>query len=125
MKKRIFVSFAMEDETLKQLFCGQAKNAKVPYEFIDMSVKQPWDSSWKTNCKLRIKSCDAMIVLVSENTENADGAIWEINCAKDLGLKIRGIYIKNGSILNKPSEMFGILCEEWTWENVKDFIEKA
>ena len=95
MKKRIFVSFAMEDETLKQLFCGQAKNAKVPYEFIDMSVKQPWDSSWKTNCKLRIKSCDAMIVLVSENTENADGAIWEINCAKDLGLKIRGIYIKN------------------------------
>ena len=90
-----------------------------------LEVKQPWDSSWKTNCKLRIKSCDAMIVLVSENTENADGAIWEINCAKDLGLKIRGIYIKNGSILNKPSEMFGILCEEWTWENVKDFIEKA
>ena len=55
MKKRIFVSFAMEDETLKQLFCGQAKNAKVPYEFIDMSVKQPWDSSW--NKELRCNDC--------------------------------------------------------------------
>ncbi|MGU9940264.1 TIR domain-containing protein [Empedobacter brevis] len=123
MKKRIFVSFAMEDETSKLLFCGQAKNTRVPYEFVDMSVKKPWDSSWKTNCKTRIKGCDAMIVLISENTRNADGAIWEINCAKELGLRVRGIYIKNGNINNKPSEMYGILSEAWTWENVKNFIE--
>ena len=64
-----------------------------------------------------------MIVLISENTRKADGAIWEINCAKELGLKVRGIYIKNGNINNKPSEMYGILCEAWTWENVKNFIE--
>ena len=76
MAKRIFVSFAIEDETTKNLFTGQAKNAKVPYEFVDMSVKQPWDEKWKTNCRTRIKGCDGMIVLVSKNLKNASGALW-------------------------------------------------
>ncbi len=123
MNKRVFVSFAMEDEVTKKLFCGQAKNTRVPYEFIDMSVKQPWDSSWKTNCKIRINSCDAMIVLISENTKNADGALWEIKCGKELGLKIIGIYIKSGNMSNKPAEMYGVNCQSWTWENVKNFID--
>jgi hypothetical protein len=123
MAKRIFVSFAIEDETKKNLFTGQAKNAKVPYEFVDMSVKQPWDEKWKTNCRTRIKGCDGMIVLVSKNLKNASGALWEIKCGKEEGLKILGIYIDGASFNDKPTEMNGILCKTWTWDNVKEFIE--
>ena len=36
--KRVFVAFAIEDETTKILFTGQAKNKNVPYDFIDMSI---------------------------------------------------------------------------------------
>ena len=122
MKKRIFVSFAMEDEISKMLFCGQAKNTRVTYEFVDMSVKTPWDSSWKTNCKTRIKGCDAMIVLISENTRKADGAIWEINCAKELGLKVRGIYIKNGNINNEGAiEFMNWITSEKGQSLIKEF----
>ncbi len=41
--KRVFVAFAIEDETKKILFTGQAKNKNVLFDFVDMSVKQPWD----------------------------------------------------------------------------------
>ncbi len=119
--KRIFVAFAMEDVNIKILFTGQAKNERVPYDFTDMSVKNPWDSQWKTNCRSRIKGCDGMIVLVSKNLKNAAGAIWEINCAKEEKIPIIGIYIGGASIWDKPSDLNGIECYPWTWENVKKF----
>lgn len=121
--KRVFVAFAIEDETTKILFTGQAKNAKVPYEFVDMSIKKPFDSQWKTNCRTRIKGCDGMIILVSKNSKKADGQLWEIKCGKEEGLKQIGIYIDGATFLNKPDEMSGIACKIWTWDNVKDFIE--
>ncbi len=119
--KRIFVAFAIEDEVTKNLFTGQAKNELVPYDFTDMSVKQPWDNEWKTNCRRRIKGCDGMIVLLSKNLKNASGALWEIKCAKEEGVPILGIYIKGGSINDKPVELSGVICKEWTWPNVKSF----
>ena len=73
MPKRIFTSFAIEDKTLRDLFIGQARNKKVPYELVDMSVKEPWDSQWKTNWRTKIKGCDGVIVLVSKNLKNAEG----------------------------------------------------
>lgn len=122
-KKRVFIAFAKEDEITKNLFSGQAKNASVPYEFVDMGVKKPWDSQWKTNCRTRIKGCHGMIILVSKNTKKADGQLWEINCGKEEELKQIGIYIDGASILDKPSEMSGMACKSWTWDNVKEFID--
>lgn len=46
-----------------------------------MSVKDPWDYAWKTNCRRKIKGCDGMLIIVTKNTKNADGQLWEINCA--------------------------------------------
>ena len=123
MKKRVFVSFAMEDLTNKNLFCGQAKNTLVPYEFVDMSVKTPWDEMWKTNCRARIKSCSGMIVLISSKTKYASGAIWEIKCGIEEGLKVHGIYIKDGNFFNKPHELNNINCEPWNWLHVQRFID--
>ena len=121
--KRVFIAFASEDETTKILFTGQSKNAKVTYEFIDMSIKEPYDAKWKTNCRTRIKGCDGVIALISKNTKTAEGELWEIDCAKDEKIPLTGIYIKGGAYIDKPTNMYGILCKEWTWDNVKEFIE--
>jgi hypothetical protein len=122
-QKRVFVSFAIEDRLSKFLFTGQAKNASVPYKFVDMSVKQPWDSEWKKKCETRIKGCDGVIVLVSKNLKDARGACWEIKCARKNNITIRGIYIDGATSRDKPDELDGVLCKEWTWANVKAFIE--
>lgn len=120
---RIFVAFAIEDETTKVLFTGQAKNEKVPYDFVDMSVKEPWSTDWKSKCRTKIKGCDGAFVLVSKNLKNASGALWEIDCIKEEGIPLRGIYIKEATYLDKPDNLYGIVCKDWTWANVKEFID--
>ena len=113
--KRIFVAFAIEDEKTKILFTGMAKNEKVPYDFTDMSVKTAWDESeWKKNCRIRIKGCDGLIVLVSKNIKNATGALWEVACAIEEKVPVIGIYIDGGTILDKPTALAGVSCYEWT-----------
>lgn len=122
--KRIFISFAIEDETLRDFLVGQAKNKNSPFVFTDMSVKKPWDSSWKTNCRTKIKGCDGVLIIVTKNSKNADGQLWEINCAKEESVPIRGLY---GSADNRPAalpkELEGVRVVSWTWDNIKSWID--
>lgn len=120
---RIFVSFAIEDENIKTLFTGQAKHDKVPYEFVDMSVKKPWDTQWKINCRSRIKGCHGVFVLITENLKDADGAIWEVECAKEEKIPILGVYIGKATFLDSPSELLGIKKIAWTWAGIKEFVD--
>ena len=124
MAKRIFTSFAIEDKTERDLFVGQAKNKRVPYELIDMSVKQPWSSSWKSNCRARIKSCSGFIVLITKHLEQAEGAIWEIKCAKEEGIPILGVYMKGCSIIHCPNELIGLKKINWNWDDISNFVNK-
>lgn len=122
MAKRIFTSFAIEDKTTRDLFVGQARNEKVHYELVDMSVKEPWSDSWKTRCRTKIKGCHGVIVLISKHLKSADGAIWEIKCAKQEGIPILGVYMKGCGILDTPSELNGIKKVTWTWANIGEFV---
>ncbi len=64
IKKRVFISFAIEDEQYRDYLVKQAKDERSPFTFVDMSVKQPWDEKiWKQKCRSKIKSCNGMIVL--------------------------------------------------------------
>lgn len=120
--KRIFTSFAIEDKVMRTLFVGQAKLQEVPYDIVDMSVKKPWDSAWKTNCRARIKSCDGVVVLITKNLKNADGAIWEINCAKEEGIPLLGVYMIGASSSDAPAELFGTKKIAWTWDGIAEFV---
>lgn len=122
MAKRIFTSFAIEDERIRDLFVGQARHDKVPYDLVDMSVKEPWSSEWKTRCRTKIKGCDGVVVLISKNLKKADGALWEIKCAKEEGIPILGVYMTGCNILDSPDEMNGIKKVTWTWANIADFV---
>lgn len=123
-KKRVFISFAIEDETLRNLLVGQARNDNSPFEFVDMSVKQPWDSEWKKKCRSKIKSCDGVLVIVTKNTKNATGQLWEVSCAKEEAVLRRGIW---GSATDRPSSLpsdfEGVRVVNWTWENIKSWLD--
>jgi hypothetical protein len=122
-KNRIFTSFAIEDKASRDLLVGQARNEDSPFEFVDMSVKQPWDSSWKTNCRVKIKGCDGTIALISRNTARAEGQLWEIQCSKAEGIPVLGIYIQsNNRPTVLPTELNDIRVVNWTWANISNFI---
>ena len=122
--KRIFISFAVEDTKYRDFLVGQSRNNQSPFEFFDMSVKEPWDDSWKTRCRTKIKGCDGFIALISKNTYRADGARWEILCADQEQVPIMGIYCNSD---DKPSlippEMNKYLIKNWTWDNIYRFIQ--
>ena len=120
--KRIFTSFAIEDQWARDMLRGQSRNESSPFEFIDMSVKEPWDNAWKTKCRTRIRGCHGMIIFVSKNTKNADGQLWEIKCAKEECIPTLGIYVEK-MLSSLPSELSGIKVVKWTWENIENFLK--
>lgn len=123
MAKRVFISFAIEDEAYRNFLVGQAQNKRSPFDFIDMSVKEPWSDKWKTRCRTRIKGCDGVIALVSKNTLRADGQLWEVKCAKEEGVPIRGIYVSaDNRPASLPKEFEGVRVVGWTWDNISNFI---
>src|SRR5687767_3474345 len=90
--KVIFIAFAIEDERQRDFLKGQSLHPRAPFEFIDMSVKEPYDSNWKDRVRTRIRRSDGVIVLVSKNSLTSSGQKWEIQCAKEEGKPIRGIW---------------------------------
>ena len=90
--KTIFIAFAIEDERQRDFLKGQSLLTKSPFEYIDMSVKQPYDTEWKDRVITRIRSSDGVVVLVSKNSLNSSGQKWEIQCAKEEGKEILGLW---------------------------------
>lgn len=125
MSKRVFISFAVEDKNIRTMLSGQSRHEKTPFEFVDMSVKKPWDRAWKTECRKRIKRCHGMIVLITKNTKNAEGVHWEIKCAREEGLPIMAMYANNDAKKYPlPKELKGVRIHNWSWANINKFVDK-
>lgn len=120
---RIFISFAVEDAKYRDMLKGQAHNERSPFEFVDMSVKEPWDTQWKTRCRSKIKGCDGVIALLSKKTWDAEGARWEMKCAVEEGIPIIGVYIHKDDKGAIPPELKGKKVIEWTWAGIKQFLD--
>jgi len=121
--KRIFIGFAVEDKQYRDLLRGQSKLGDCPIEYTDYSVKEPWSSAWKTECRKRIKGCTGVIALISKNTKNADGARWEIQCAVEEGVPVLGVHIFKDDD-DVPPELAGKTVIRWTWPGIGNWINK-
>ncbi len=118
-KKVIFVAFAIEDESIRNMIKGQSLNTKSPFEYIDMSVKEAYDEEWKKRVRTRILRSDGVLVIVSKNSLTSSGQKWEIQCAKDEGKKVRGIWAYKEDRTN----LHGVNTMVWTWDNIADWID--
>jgi len=118
-KKVVFIAFAIEDETQRDFLKGQSLHPRAPFEFIDMSVKEPYDSNWKDRVRTRIKRSDGVIVLVSKNSLKSSGQKWEITCAKEEKRTIRGIWAYS----NDRTDLEGVKTYVWSDDNINNFID--
>lgn len=124
--KRIFISFAIEDKFLRDFLVGQKRNDNIAIDFIDYSVKEPWSTSWKTNCRVRIKSCNGVIGIITRNTPLADGQLWELKCAYEEAiptLLIHGYADAGKRLTIKPVEIAGKLIKDWSVDNISSFLK--
>jgi hypothetical protein len=118
-KKVIFIAFAIEDERQRDFLKGQSLHSRAPYEFVDMSVKEPYDNAWKDRVRTRIRRSDGVIALVSKNSLKSGGQKWEIACAKEEKKRIRGIW----AYTDDRTNLDGVNTFVWSDKNISDFID--
>jgi hypothetical protein len=117
--KIVFVAFAMEDERQRDFLKAHTRHPRAPFEFVDMSVKQPYDDNWKDHVRTGIRRSNGVIALVSRNTLTSSGQKWEIQCAKEEGKPLRGIWAYVHDRTNVP----GVATYVWGDKNISDFID--
>lgn len=114
MARNVFLSFAMEDRDLVNLFRGQAKSSRSDLVFRDYSVKEPFERAWKTNAGRLIGMCSATICLVGPSTWRSDAVDWEIRKSADLGKRLLAVNLKPG-IKRRPAALreLGVPTVQW------------
>src|ERR1700722_11999342 len=79
MAPRAFISFEMEDKWARDFLIQHARDSRNDIEFVDYSVQDPFDISWKTQCKDRIGKSKGSIVLIGPTTSKSSAVLWEID----------------------------------------------
>lgn len=118
-RRTIFVAFAMEDERQRDFLKGQSLNTRSPFEYVDMSVKEAYASAWKEKVRTRIRRSDGVIALISDNSLRSSGQKWEIQCAREEGKQVLGIW----AYKDDQTNIAGVRTVSWTWRSIEDFID--
>ena len=118
-KKTVFVAFAKEDERQRDFLKAQSLNTNSPFEYIDMSVKEAYDSEWKKHVLTRIRRSNGVIALVSKNSITSSGQKWEIECAREEKKKVLGVW----AYTNDRTNLVGVNTVVWTWPAIEKFID--
>lgn len=118
-EKIVFIAFAIEDQRQRDFLKGQSLSPRAPYSFVDMSVKEPYQTEWKKKVRTRILRSHGVIVLVSENSLTSAGQKWEIQCAKEEDRPIRGIW----AYTDDRTNLAGVNTVVWSDANISNFID--
>lgn len=118
-RKSVFVAFAIEDERQRDFLKGQSLHTRSPFEYIDMSVKEPYAVDWKDKVRTRIRRCDGVIALISKSSLASGGQKWEIQCAREEGRKVLAIWAYRDDL----TTVHGLSVQAWTWDGIATFID--
>ena len=81
----IFVSFEFDkDQDLKNSFYRQAEQ-QTEHRIANCSLNESYpDEAWKDQARNSIRECDAVVVLIGQDTHDASGVIVETDMARSL-----------------------------------------
>ncbi len=64
-----------------------------------------------------------MIAMITNNTANADGQLWEVRAALQEGVPLLGVYAtQDNRPYSLPAEFRHVRVVDWTWANISSFI---
>ena len=124
---RAFISFDAEnDEDLRNLLVGQAKNPDSPFEIADWSVKEELSGDWKEKVQQKIKRVNQVIVICGENTNTATGVSVEVKIAREEGKPYFLLWGHKSKTCRKPTAAKqSDKIYKWTWDNLNSLIGGA
>jgi len=124
---RAFISFDFDgDKDSKELFAGQAKNSKTPFDIQDWSSKYSLlQSQWEEEIKGKISKCHMLIVLVGTKMHSATGVVKEIGFAKDQDVPIFGVYVGSASTSTTlPDGLARSRVVAWEWDKIATKVDE-
>jgi len=124
--RNAFISFHIEDETVVNLLRHQAKDNQFGIHFRDYSIKEPFDSAWKTNCRMRIEQTSATIVMIGPETAKREAVSWEIEETLRQGKKVIGVRINKYRNDPIPRPLIDHNCPviEWNLAKISKLLEE-
>ena len=113
----IFVSFEFDkDKDLKNNFYEQAKR-NTQHRIHNCSLHETYpDENWKNKARAAIRECDVVVVLIGQDTHNAQGVMVETNMASSFGKPIIQVRPRK-----RPYQGLTHLKEPipWRWPTIK------
>lgn len=120
---RAFISFEMEDKWARDFLVQQARDKKNDIEFYDYSVKDPFDSKWKTECAKRIALTKGTIVLVGPTASKSEAVLWEIAETTRQDQYIFGIQINKDKTHPIPTGLPSTNVIRWDFEQIVSWLK--
>lgn len=117
-RPRAFISFEMEDRWARDFLVQQAKDSSNDIQFVDYSVQNPWDTSWKTQCKLRIAQTRGTIVLIGATTFASQAVLWEIEETARQGNYLFGIQTNRDATYILPRGLTSANVIRWNFPSI-------
>jgi hypothetical protein len=122
-RRNVFISFTNEDKPMVELLRGQAQKEDSTVDFIDWSLRAPFES-WKAEyirdgIRERIRQSSLTLVYVSDHAATSKWVNWEIEESVKLEKKVVGIY--QGEIprrLPAAIKKHGITIIPWSHDGI-------
>jgi len=125
---RAFISFDYDNnKNEKELFVGQARNSRTPFNIEDWSSKThlpQWE--WEKLINDKVNKCNMLIVLVGKKTYYATGVEKEIEFANTNNVPVFGVYVDGANTATPlPDGLVRYRTIRWDWEMIADMIDQC
>lgn len=119
---RAFISFQMEDRWARDFLKEHVRSPNNDVRFVDYSVQNPFDSSWKTQCKLRIAQTKGTIVLIGPTTYQSKAVEWEIRETVNQEHYMFGVQISSGKTHRIPNGLPPSNVVRWDFTQIAGWL---
>lgn len=116
---RLFLACAPSDLKYAEIIVAKARHERLPIAFDTFSEGRATDVSWQLECRRRIRGTRALIAILSPRTRMSPRAVWQVQCARDVGVPVVAISVAFGgeapesdAILD-PDSVLG-----WKWKTM-------
>lgn len=129
-RRRLFISFDVDDKPQVQGFRLMARNPNVDVDFYDGSLQSPVNSDRSSYIKQVLREmmnrCSVVVCLIGNGTAWSEWVDWELRAGRELGKGLCGVRLK-GSRGRVPAALAEVSAPVagWDTEGIVRVIESA
>ena len=113
----------IRDRPLVDLFRGQVRNKNTDLDFIDFSLRVPFNSKnaeyIRRGIRERIRQSSVTIVIITDSTHKSKWVDWEIRESKRLGKGVIGVRCKDNPSIKIPKAISEHGCRVVNWNHAE------